>query len=191
MSVRSEVQRLGRRVLTVPSVRRVGLAVARRSPGLKGFTQRALGVRAGAWRTGGATGQARIDIRSGAMHLPGQGSHWPIVVVVCLGLAPGDTQVLAAAVERAQLTSGRFRPLFLVDSGELAAFRSRSYAVETVMPRSMYARVNPHDSYAEYVYERTRSIVAAYGARAVVPVSMEALGSMPTMVLRLIGALDL
>jgi len=189
MSLRNEVRRLGRRLLAVPQVRRAGVAVARRSPALKSLGRRALGVRAGT-STKKRAGKPRIDIRSGNMHLPGQGSRWPIVVVAALGLAPGDTERLAATVERAQLTSGRFRPLFLVDSGELAPFRSRNYAVETVMAQAMYARVNPQDSYAEYVYERTASIVSAYGARSVVPMSMETLDSMPGTVLRLMGALD-
>ena len=41
---------------------------------------------------------------------------------------------------------------------------------DPVMPRDTYARVNAHDSYGEYLYERVSQIVATYGARSVVPI---------------------
>lgn len=125
------------------------------------------------------------------MLLEHQGRDWPLVVVVALGLETGSTEIVADAVERAQLTSGRFRPIFLVDSGELGPFRQRSYAVETVMTRSTYARVNPQDSYGDYLADRTLSIVTSYGARSVVPVSVAALrAGFPSDELRLMGQLE-
>jgi hypothetical protein len=172
----------------MPTVRRWGKATAARSPQVAQLARRMLGT------AGGRTGPGfvpRIDIRGGHMMLDTQRGRWPIVVVVALGLQPGDTEAVADLVERAQLTSGRFRPLFLVDSGELGPFRARSYAVETVMRPETYARVNPQDSYAAYVYERTESICAAYGVRAVVPLSREAVLAGDVATVRLIGAFEL
>ncbi|WP_028049438.1 hypothetical protein [Cellulomonas sp. URHD0024] len=190
MSARSALRGVARRALTLPGVRRAAKAVARRSPSAKTFGVRVLGLSAGQPKRR-RTGKVRIDIRSGHMMLPGQGSRWPITVVVAVGCTAGDTERLAAAVERAQLTSGRFRPLFVVDSGELAPFRSRNYAVEVVMPRGTYARVNAQDSYGEYLYERVSQIVSTYGARSVVPVVPSAIEDMSGDVLRLVGTLDL
>lgn len=190
MGMRSGLQRAGRRLVAYPRVRAAAVAVGRRFPAAKQLGRRVLGIRAGSERFG--SGGARIDIRGGLMTLAAQSRTWPIVVFAALDLSPGDTEVVADAVERAQLTSGRFKPLFLVDSGELAPFRVRNYAVETVMAERMYTLVNPQDSYPEYVYERTESIAAAYGVRAVVPLSIEALRAQPTTyLLRLVGALTI
>ncbi|GEK17148.1 hypothetical protein CPE01_08810 [Cellulomonas persica] len=184
------MQRAARRVLAFPAARRVVVAVGRRAPRVKDAGKVLLGVEAGGSRH--LHGKPRVDIRGGHMLLPHQGRRWPIVLVVALGLEPGDTEVVADAIERVQLTTGRFRPLFLVDSGQLGPFRSRSYAVETVMPRAMYACVNPQDSYGDYLADRTQSIVHAYGVRSVVPVSVAALrdGVRPDE-LRLLGQLEL
>jgi hypothetical protein len=173
----------------MPTVRRWGKAAAERSPRVKSLGRRVLGAPDKKRRPSPA--KPKIDIRGGHMMLDTQRGRWPIVVVVALGLQPGDTEAVADLVERAQLTSGRFRPLFLVDSGELGPFRARSYAVETVMRPDTYARVNPQDSYAAYVYERTESICAAYGVRAVVPLSREAVLAGDVTTVRLIGAFEL
>lgn len=190
MSAGRRVQRVARRALAFPAARRVVVAVGRRAPRVKDAAKVLLGVEAGGSRH--LHGKPRVDIRGGHMLLPHQGRRWPIVLVVALGLEPGDTEVVADAIERVQLTTGRFRPLFLVDSGQLGPFRSRSYAVETVMPRAMYARVNPQDSYGDYLADRTLSIVQTYGVRSVVPVSVAALrdGVRPDE-LRLLGQLEL
>jgi len=192
MTVKGQVQKTARRLLAYPSIRRVAVGVGRRAPGLKELGRSVVGTQAGTSSKKRRFKRPAIDIRGGHMLLEHQGQYWPIVVFVALDLEPGDTELVADAVERAQLTSGQFKPLFLVDSGQLGPFRSRSYAVETVMPRAMYARVNPQDSYGDYLAERTSSIVTAYGARSVVPLSIASVraGIAPDE-LRLVGQLGM
>lgn len=183
MSLAGRVRRAGRRFLSRPAVRRRAAALAERMPALRAMGNAVLGP------PPPSTRRIPLDIRPGRMFYGDvQGRSLPIVVVVCLGMRQGDAEELAAAVERAQLTTGSFRPLFVVDGGELAPFRTRGYAVEALMDRETYARLNPHDAHTEYVFERVAAVCAAYRARAVVPLSPAGLAATPDHVLRLIGA---
>lgn len=183
MSAIGRLRRAGRRFLAVPSVRRRAIGLADRIPALRHVGNAVLGPTE-------STQKIRVlDIRPGRMFIgEKQGRRLPVVVVAALGLELGDAERLAERLERAQLTTGTFRPLVVIDTGELAPFRRRGYAVEAVMSRSSYERVNPHDAYTEYVYERVSELSAEYGARAVVPVNHATLEHMPDSVLRLIGA---
>lgn len=184
MSPGGRLRRAGRRVLAVPQVRRRAIALADRMPALRSVGNAVLGP------TGKSTKRRTLDIRPGRMFTgEKQGRRLPIVIIVALELQPGDAVRLAERVERAQLTTGTFRPLVVVDTGELGPFRTRGYAVETLMPRTSYERVNPHDAHTEYVYERVRQLSVDYGARAVIPMDRSALDQMPDPVLRLIGAI--
>lgn len=184
MKAPARLRRAGRRLLSRPAVRRRAAALADRVPWLRSAGNAVLGPPPSSGR------RATLDIRPGRMfHGATQGRRLPIVVVVCLGTGPGDAELLAAAVERVQLTTGSFRPLFVVDGAELSPFRTRGYAVEAVMDRDAYARVNPQDAHSEYVFERVSAICAAYGARGVVPITPAALTATPEHVLRLLGAI--
>lgn len=183
MRLVARVRRAGRRVLAVPAVRGRAVALADRFPVLRSAGNAVLGPTQG-------TRRARtVDIRPGRM-VTGetQGRRLPVVVVVAVGLGPGDAERLAAAIERAQLTTGTFRPLAVIDTGDLGAFRARGYAVEAVMSESVFARVNPHEAWSEYLFERVTVIASGYGARSVVPVDPASLDRLPDHVLRLVGA---
>ncbi len=79
--------------------------------------------------------------------------------------------------------------MVVIDTGDLAAFRRRGIVVEAVMPQAAYQRVNPHDAWTEYLFERVNAIVAAYGATSVVPWTARGWSDTPRHVLRLLGAL--
>lgn len=184
MRIVGSVRRAGRRFVSYPPVRRRAAAIAERFPAARSLGNAVLGA-----PPAGRKKLRTMDIRPGLMFTEVQGRRLPIVVVVCTGTAPGDTERLADTVERAQLTTGTFRPLFVVDSGELAPFRRRSYAVEAVMPEAAYRALNPHDAYSEYLYTRVTDIATAYGTRSVVPLTPDVLDALPPHVLRLLGAI--
>lgn len=183
MSARSRVRRVGHRVLAQPLVHRTALRVAARLPAIKGVGRALLGTPPAKKRRTKA-----LDIRPGRMFTEVQGRRLPVVVLVALGHDVDGLELLADRVERAQLTTGSFRPLFVVDRGVFAPFRSRNYAVEVVMDEAAYREVNPHDAYGEYLFERVEAIASAYGARSVVPLGPEVLVAAPDHVLRLVGA---
>lgn len=112
----------------------------------------------------------------------------PIVVFVATGVSGEEADLLGRQVEHAQMMTGSFRPLFVVDQADFAPFRSRGYVVERVMDAEELARANPFDSHAEYVFGRVRSIARDYGAISVVPVPAGAVAAMDGVALRLVGA---
>ena len=184
MSALRKVRRVARRFLAVPRVRRRAAALADRLPALRDVANRALGA------PPATTRRQVLDIRPGRMFWGDlQGRQLPILVVVAVGVAPGDGEQLAEEVEQAQLATGTFRPLIVTDSNQLAPFRLRGQAVEAVMAQSVYARINPQDAWSEYLFERVNSIVKAYGAQSVVPWTANGWQDTPRYVLRLLGAL--
>jgi len=178
------VRRAVRRVLAVPAVRRRAAALANRMPSIRAIGNAVLGV------PPATTRRPVLDIRPGRMFWGDlQGRRLPIVVVVAVGLEPGNGETLALEIEQAQLATGTFRPLVVVDGGELAPFRRRGFAVEAVMSEDAYAQVNPQDAWSEYLFERVNAIVRAYGATSVVPWTATGWQGTPRHVLRLLGAL--
>lgn len=114
----------------------------------------------------------------------------PVVVIVATQLGPGDADRIARRVEHAQMMTGSFRPLFVIDNADFAPFRSRGFVVERVMRAEELASFNPDDSHAEYVFSRVRAIARDYGASSVVPLTPDALDSLPQSLTRLIGAVE-
>lgn len=122
-------------------------------------------------------------------HLAGDAARTlPIVVIVATGLGNGDAERVARHVEHAQVMTGSFRPLFVIDKADFAPFRHRGFVVERVMRADELAAVNPADSYSEYLFARVRSIARGYGASSVVPLPVDALDVLPHPLFRLIGA---
>lgn len=128
-----------------------------------------------------------VDIQPGRFYEPGRGRTLPIVIFVSTGMAEGDSEELARKVELAQVMTGSFRPLFVVDSSELRPFRTRQHAVEHIMPREEFEALNRHDSWTEYLHERTASIARAYRATSVVPLPRGGVGQVSDEMLRLVG----
>lgn len=127
------------------------------------------------------------DIHPGRFFELGRGRTLPIVLFVATGMAEGGSDEIARRVELAQAMTGSFRPLFLVDGTELRPFRIRQYAVERIMPREEFEALNPYDSWAEYLYERTASIARSYRATSVVPLPCGGAERVPDEMLRLVG----
>lgn len=138
----------------------------------------------------GWDGTRTMHFRPGRYFADDDARNLPIVVVVATGLQPGDAERLAREFERAQLLAGSFRPLFVIDTGEFAPFRSRGYVVERVMRRDELAAANPRDSYGEYLFSRLQSIAHDYGAASIVPLPAGDPGALSGPLTRLVGAID-
>jgi hypothetical protein len=128
-----------------------------------------------------------LRIRPGRYFPPGVGRRLPIVVVVATGLRDGEAEELAREFEYAQMMTGSFRPLFVIDSGDFGPFRRRGYVVERVMSEKELAKTNPEDAYGEYLFSRLSTITSAYRAVSVVPFASGSLDILKGPLLRLIG----
>jgi hypothetical protein len=129
-----------------------------------------------------------MGIRAGQHFLKGSARKLPIVVIVATSLRSGEAESLAREVERAQIVTGTFRPLFVIDTAEFGPFRRRGYVVERVMPPEELAAANPGDAHGDYLFERISSIVRTYGATSVVPVAAGSAHALDGSLLRLIGS---
>ncbi|HEY9412159.1 MAG TPA: hypothetical protein VIP77_21455 [Jiangellaceae bacterium] len=167
---------------------RTGLIrAARRIPGMRALARAVLADEVGNARTRllRRGGFDQLDIPPGRFFAEGRGRNLPTIALVCTGMAAGDAERVAAAVEQAQYLTGSFRPLFVVDSAELSAFRSRGHAVEHLMSEDDFHGVEPSGSYPEYLTARMTSISRSYGVSGTVPLQPDALPD-PVM-LRMIG----
>lgn len=148
-----------------------------------------------AWLAGSAAsaaasiGRQPMRIRAGRHFTDSRARRLPIVVIVALGLADGAAEDLAQGVERTQLSTRSFRPLFVIDSTEFAPFRRRGYVVERVMPADELAAVNPGDDYDEYLYSRVSTIARMYRVASVVPVLPGSLDDLRGSLIRLVGTI--
>ncbi|NEE01445.1 hypothetical protein [Phytoactinopolyspora halotolerans] len=124
----------------------------------------------------------RYFVQDGARRLP-------VVVVVATGLTDGEAERIAREFEYAQMMTGSFRPLFVIDSADFAPFRSRGYVVERVMRAHELAVASPGDSYGEYLFSRLRSIASDYGAASIVPLPEGSAATLRGSTARLVGAL--
>jgi hypothetical protein len=129
-----------------------------------------------------------LRIRPGRYFPTGAARRLPIVVVVATGLRDGEAEELAREFEYAQMMTGSFRPLFVIDSGDFAPFRRRGYVVERVMNAQELASLNPRDAYGEYLFSRISTISRGYRAVSVVPYASGSLDVLRGPLLRLIGA---
>lgn len=168
--------------------RTAAVRALRRIPGIRAAARAVMADELGGMRSRAAVREmaAPLDIRPGRFFAEQKGRTLPVVVFVATSIAAGDGEKLAAAVEQAQYLTGSFRPLFVIDAGQFGPFRARGFAVEYVMAREAYLRVNPADSYPEYLLARVSSIARAYRAASVVPLRPDALPD--SVQLRLVGA---
>lgn len=188
-AVSRRARRLALEFLARPGVRRNVQKVTTRFPAVLTVGRTILGVPQTSG--GGSAARRRIPrVRPGRFFTDGRGEKLPIVAFVAIGLNPGDAEVLAGAVEGAQVTTAGFRPLMIIDTGEFAPFRARGYVAEHVMPADRYALVNPHDAYSEYLLDRVSAIVKGYGVKSVVPLPPGNPDVIPAYLLRLVGTLN-
>lgn len=137
----------------------------------------------------GSIGRQPMRIRAGRHLTSSRARRLAIVVIVASGLGDGAAEDLAQDVERTQLSTRSFRPLFVIDSADFAPFRRRGYVVERVMPAEELAAVNPGDDYDEYLYSRVSAVARIYRAAAVVPIPAGGLDDWRGPLVRLIGAI--
>jgi hypothetical protein len=111
-----------------------------------------------------------MGIRPGRHLTAAEARELPIIIIVAEGLGDGGAEKLAGEIEKIQLSTRSFRPLFVIDNADFAPFRQRGYVVERVMPAAELDAVNPGDDHGEYVRSRVAAISRSYRAASVVPI---------------------
>jgi hypothetical protein len=173
-----------------PSARMPGSGAVRRIAGIaRGRSLRAVRLAGSAASAAASIGRQPMRIRAGRHFIDSRARRLPIIVIVASGLGDGAAEDLAQEVERTQLSTRSFRPLFVVDSADFAPFRRRGYVVERVMPVDELAAVNPGDDYDEYLYSRVSAIARLYHVASVVPVPSGSLDNLRGSLIRLVGTI--
>ncbi|WP_129662637.1 hypothetical protein [Phytoactinopolyspora endophytica] len=165
--------------------RRVAGRLLRRSPVAMRVARRL----AGTGKAGSSAGGTSMGFRPGRYFVQDGARKLPVVVIVATGLGEGEAEGLAREFEYAQMMTGSFRPLFVIDSADFAPFRGRGYVVERVMRAEELSAASPGDSHSEYIFSRLRSIASDYGASSIVPLPEGTAGALRGPTARLVGAL--
>lgn len=173
-----------------PLTRMPGSRAMRRVAGIaRGRSIRTVRLAGSAASAAASIGRQPMRIRAGRHFTDRRARRLPIVVIVAAGLSDGAAEDLAREVERTQLSTRSFRPLFVIDSADFAPFRRRGYVVERVMPAGELAAVNPGDDYDEYLYSRVSAIARLYQVASVVPVPSGSLDNLRGSLIRLVGTI--
>lgn len=92
----------------------------------------------------------------------------PVLVLLCLAQSAAAVGVSVESVERLAVAR-RFRPVFVLDGPHFAVVRGSGAHVDYVMPRRMWGQARSAGAYEDYLHDRLRAIVEAWGADGVVP----------------------
>lgn len=115
-----------------------------------------------------------LKIRAGRYFTDKKARRLPIVILVATGLREEDAEALAREIERAQLMTASFRPVFVIDSADFTPFRRRGYVVERVMPADEFRSIAPTHAYLEYLTTRLETVLREYRAISIIPIVQRA-----------------
>lgn len=150
-----------RRVRRLPGAERIAGAVAQRLRGNE-LARKAFGRVFGL-----GTGTGGPVFLDGGELLGGEGiEDVPVALVVTIGA--DDLPAVVEAVAQEQVLTAGFRPVFVIDSDDLAAPRRLGYPVEHVVPRQEW--VGDELSWREYLGRRLGELRKFYRAAVVVEV---------------------
>lgn len=119
----------------------------------------------------GAEGNGARD-RSGALPVSAGrhvddavGRTFPLVLVAVSGASRAQLEDVAERVAGLQRDGVRIRPVFVIDSGELAVFRPHGFVVDHLVDPETFAAQSPAGDYTAYRDGRLDALSRAYGAR--------------------------
>ncbi len=75
----------------------------------------------------------------------------PVVLLLALGLGHDELETWADLVARAQARGHRFRPLWVLDSGDLPVVLTRGWACDHVVTAQQHAGLGAPQGYAEHL----------------------------------------
>jgi UDP:flavonoid glycosyltransferase YjiC (YdhE family) len=164
--VAARTRRLLARVAAAPQVRSLGGRVIRLLPAER---QRATRRRLRGWEPKRRPPRSTVQraTRPGMLDSPRELDEVRTVV----GVVVEDDRHLAAVVEevaRQQVLLRSFRPVFVARSSDTGPFRRYGFSFELLPREETWQRTASQRSYTSFVRARTRAVLAAHGARAVI-----------------------
>ena len=118
----------------------------------------------------GAEGNGARD-RSGALPVSAgrhvddaTGRTFPLVLVAISGASHAQLEHVAERVAGLQRDGVRIRPVFVIDTGELAVFRPHGFVVDHIVDPETFSAMNPAGDYLAYRDGRLDALGRAYGA---------------------------
>jgi hypothetical protein len=116
-----------------------------------------------------ARGSGTLPFTPGAGLPNAHSRHLPVVVFVCLGYTPAASRLVARRIAEIQLLTAAFRPLFVVDRADFAAFKEYGFAWEYVTPNEAWANAETGVTWTDHLLDRLAEIVEGYRVRSIVP----------------------
>jgi UDP:flavonoid glycosyltransferase YjiC (YdhE family)/glycosyltransferase involved in cell wall biosynthesis len=162
-----KAKRLAAWAVATPSVRRVGGRLFRMLPREQ---QRATRRRLRGWEELGRRSRGSVaerPTRPGLLDSPREVGEVHRVV----GVVVEDDRHLAEVVEevaRQQVLLRSFRPVFVARSSDTGPFRRHGFSFELLPREETWQRTASQRTYTSFVRARTRAVLAAHGARAVI-----------------------
>jgi len=104
------------------------------------------------------------------------GRTFPLVLIVVTGAGGAQLDDVAERVATAQREGTRIRPVFVVDSGDLAAFRPHGFVVDHVLDRETLCALSPDEDHQAYVALRVAALERLYGAQRTLRVDLAGVG---------------
>jgi hypothetical protein len=93
---------------------------------------------------------------------------FPLVLVVLTGATREQLEDVVARVATIQREGARVRPVFVIDTGDLAVFRPHGYVVDHVLDRATLHALSPGEDHATYVAGRVDALERLYGSQRTV-----------------------
>lgn len=119
----------------------------------------------GAEGNGARDGSGALPVSAGR-HVDGSaGRTFPLVLVVITGATREQLEDLVERVATDQRKGVRVRPVFVIDTGDLAVFRPHGYVVDHVLDRETLHALSPGEDHDAYVARRAEALEGLYGAR--------------------------
>lgn len=96
------------------------------------------------------------------------GRTFTLVLVVVTGATRDQLDEIARRTAELQRHGARSRPVFVIDSGDLGAFRDGGYVVDHVLDRETLRGLSPAEDHDSYLQARTGALNRLYGAQRAV-----------------------
>lgn len=106
-----------------------------------------------------------LPVSAGFHVAEAEGRTFPLALVVISGATREQLKDVAEQVATLQHEGERLRPVFVIDTGDLAVFRPHGFVVDHVLDRETLRSLSPADDHVTYVARRAETLQRLYGAQ--------------------------
>lgn len=94
-----------------------------------------------------------------------EGRTFPLALVIITGASREQLDDVTEQVATLQREGARVRPVFVIDTGDLAVFRPHGFVVDHVLDRETLRALSPDEDHTDYLVRRAGALGRLYGAQ--------------------------